>query len=124
MESFVISATDERIEFLKKKDKRLGKVIDEIGPIECTVHSDPFEFIVSQIVGQMLSNKVAHIIFNRLKLLCEDDICTTKLLNLGREELKQIVLSNSKCEYIKCLSLAVQEKTICLEELLKKTMKR
>ena len=115
---------DKELNYLKKKDKRLGQVIDEIGPIECTVHSDPFEFIVSQIVGQMLSNKVAHIIFNRLKLLCEDDICTTKLLNLGREELKQIVLSNSKCEYIKCLSLAVQEKTICLEELLKKTMKR
>lgn len=91
MESFVISATDERIEFLKKKDKRLGKVIDEIGPIECTVHSDPFEFIVSQIVGQMLSNKVAHIIFNRLKLLCEDDICTTKLLNLGRKNLNKLV---------------------------------
>ncbi len=120
MKSFVISTTDERIDFLKKKDKRLGKVINAIGPIECSVHSDSFEFIVSQIVGQMLSNKVAHIIFNRLKALCEEDICATKLLNLEWEELKQIGLSNSKCEYIKGFSMAVKEKTICLEELYKK----
>ena len=38
MKSFVISTTDERIDFLKKKDKRLGKVINAIGPIECSVH--------------------------------------------------------------------------------------
>ena len=31
MKSFVILTTDERIDFLKKKDKRLGKVINAIG---------------------------------------------------------------------------------------------
>lgn len=48
-EVFLYTTTDERIDFLKKKDKRLGKVINAIGPIECSVHSDSFEFIVSQI---------------------------------------------------------------------------
>lgn len=33
------------------KDKRLGKLITDIGNIDCNIHEDEYSFMVEQIVG-------------------------------------------------------------------------
>ncbi|MDU2208188.1 MAG: hypothetical protein E7E42_00625 [Veillonella sp.] len=43
------------IQHLYKKDKRLAKVISMVGPIRYTVHEDGFDFLVHEIIEQMLS---------------------------------------------------------------------
>ena len=46
------------IEYLRRKDKKLGAAIDKIGMIERKIISDPFTALVSNIVGQQISVKL------------------------------------------------------------------
>ena len=52
-------------DYLKKKDKKLGEVIDRIGMIQREVRPDPFEALISSIVGQQISNKAAKTVWER-----------------------------------------------------------
>lgn len=79
MQKYYISQNDEAVLFLMSKDKRLEKLIKYIGNIECNVHSDSYAFIISEIVGQMLSNKVAKVISSRLLDLCDGMISIDKV---------------------------------------------
>lgn len=54
------------VQHLCKKDKRLAKIIQLYGPLEYRINSNPFEFMVNTIMGQMLSNKVAYIMRERM----------------------------------------------------------
>ncbi|WP_372996735.1 DNA-3-methyladenine glycosylase family protein [Lutispora sp.] len=54
------------IEYLKRKDKKLGAAIDKIGMIERRIIPDPFTALVSNIVGQQISSKAAETVWNRL----------------------------------------------------------
>ena len=54
------------IEYLKRKDKRLGAAIDKIGMIKREIIADPFTALVSNIVGQQISSKAAETVWNRL----------------------------------------------------------
>ncbi|MCR5236057.1 MAG: hypothetical protein K6E34_02505 [Lachnospiraceae bacterium] len=93
MNKLSISANDASIKYLSDKDKRLAKVIDTIGDIECNIHDDPFEFIVGEIVGQMLSNKVADVITNRLNDLCGGEITLDSVQELSVDDLRGIGIS-------------------------------
>ena len=44
-------------DYLRGKDKRLGAVIDRIGPIEREVDTDLFSSVVHHIIGQQISTK-------------------------------------------------------------------
>lgn len=54
------------IEYLRRKDKKLGAAIDKIGMIERRIIPDPFTALVSNIVGQQISSKAAETVWNRL----------------------------------------------------------
>jgi 3-methyladenine DNA glycosylase/8-oxoguanine DNA glycosylase len=54
------------IDYLKSKDKKLGAAIDKIGIIERKVTPDPFEALISSVVGQQISSKVAATVWSRL----------------------------------------------------------
>ena len=52
------------VQHLCKKDKRIAKVIDMIGPITYTTHEDePYAFLIHEIIEQMLSAKAGNKIF-------------------------------------------------------------
>ena len=67
MELFTYGPTE--LEHLRKRDRRLGRAIDEIGPIERAVIPDPFTALVHGIVGQQLSSRAAAAIWSRLQEL-------------------------------------------------------
>ncbi|MDF2593404.1 MAG: DNA-3-methyladenine glycosidase [Clostridia bacterium] len=54
------------IDYLKSKDKKLGAAIDKIGIIKREVTPDPFEALISSVVGQQISSKAADTVWNRL----------------------------------------------------------
>ena len=117
MQKDYISQNDEAVLFLMSKDKRLEKLIKYIGDIECNVHSDSYAFIINELVGQMLSNKVAKVISSRLLDLCDGMISIEKVSQLSFEQLKTAGLSKAKCEYIIEFTKVVNEVTLNLSSL-------
>ena len=47
----------EQTDYLKKKDKKLGQIIEQVGPIQREVDPDLFSSVVHHIVGQQISTK-------------------------------------------------------------------
>lgn len=117
MQKYYISQKDEAVLRLMNKYKRLAKLISYIGDIECNVHSDSYAFIISEIVGQMLSNKVAKVINSRLLDLCDGVISIDKVSRLSFGQLKIIGLSKAKFKYIIEFTKAVNEGTLNLSSL-------
>lgn len=57
----------EEIEYLKSRDKTLGRIIDQIGPVCREVDTDLFSSVVHHIIGQQISTKAQATIWNRMK---------------------------------------------------------
>jgi DNA-3-methyladenine glycosylase II len=53
------------IEYLKKKDKKLGAAIDRIGMIKREIIPDTFSALISSVIGQQISSKAAETVWNR-----------------------------------------------------------
>lgn len=114
---FWILPDDIAVESLSHCDKRLAKVIEKIGPIECSYHLDAFSFIVEEIVGQMLSNKVADVISQRLYDKCGGSITPESIERLSISDLRGIGLSNAKSGYILSFAASVKNEEIDLNQL-------
>lgn len=82
-----IQLDENRIIYLSENDndERLKTVIHSVGPIEVKEHLDGYRFLVCEIVGQMLSNKVADKMILRLNNLCEDELTTEKISTIPFE---------------------------------------
>lgn len=99
------------------KDKRLGKLITDIGNIDCNIHEDEYSFMVEQIVGQMLSNKAAASIIGRLWNLCDGKLTPNSVASLSIEELRSIGISSAKSQYIINFTELVNDEQIDFDEL-------
>ena len=99
----------ESIQYLCRKDKRLAKVIQMVGPIEYSPYRDSYSFIVNQIIGQMLSNKVRDVIYGRLLVLCKDHLTAETISGLSDEEIRGIGISNAKVRYIRSFTEAMRQ---------------
>ncbi|MDY6292001.1 MAG: DNA-3-methyladenine glycosylase 2 family protein [Succiniclasticum sp.] len=88
------------VQYLCSKDKRLAKLIAMVGDIKYQTQPDCFARLVRSIINQMLSNKVAHVIGNRVAGLCGGDITPENLLKLNREQLRSTGLSYTKADNI------------------------
>lgn len=105
----------EPLEHLRKVDKKLSIVIDRIGIIGCQSYNNSengFEFLVHEIVGQMISSKVRKVLYDRLLSLCSGSITPQRILLLTIDELRSIGLSRSKCEYIVNLAALTNENKV------------
>lgn len=119
METNVITLDDssECIQYLCRKDKRLAKAIHMVGPITYRPHEDSYAFLVHEIIEQMLSTKVARKMFERLSVLCNDDITPIAISHLSDEQIRGIGISNSKVSYIRNLTNAIIEGELNLNAL-------
>ena len=103
----VLNCESDSIQFLAKRDKRLAKVISEIGDIAYTTHSDSYHFLVGQVINQMLSNKAADVIHSRLVRLCNGNLTTESISLLSDLEIRAVGISQSKIGYIRAITQAV-----------------
>ena len=91
--------SEEEKEYLKKKDKKLGEVIDKIGNIKRKVDHDLFSSIVHHIIGQQISSKAQETIWKRLNDNLSK-IDADSILALGEEKIQSFGISSRKTEYI------------------------
>ena len=82
------------VQHLMKKDKRLARVICMVGDIEYVVQADCFSRLIRSIVNQMLSNKVACVLQERLRDLCGGEITPESILKLDKEQLRKTEILN------------------------------
>lgn len=109
--------TDEINRTLAESDPMLGALIARVGPIRIPLSDNYFEALLSAIVGQQLSGKVADVIWGRFKALMEDEAQPWKVIAAPETDLRAIGLSNAKVRYVKALSEAVESEVLCLAAL-------
>lgn len=96
------------VQYLCKKDKRLAKVISMVGSITYEIHDeDPYEFLIHEIIEQMLSIKAGNKIFSRLVDLCDGKVVPSKVNELSDEQIRSIGTANSKVSFIRSITNAV-----------------
>lgn len=96
------------IDYLKRKDKKLGAAIGEIGMIERQITPDPFAALISTVVSQQISNKAAETVWNKLEKL----LGTINPENINQKDLREIQscgMSGRKAGYIKGIAQAAGE---------------
>lgn len=118
MENYFVYDEDALIH-LRKKDKKLGCLIDRVGIIKRAVNPCLFAALVESVVGQQISVKAAATVCGRLKDLSGFD--AKKLYDLPIEEIKSCGMSKIKAGYIKNIAVACVEKTVNFENLPLKT---
>lgn len=111
----ILNENSESIKYLSKKDEHLKILFNLIGELSYTLYTDSYKFLVDTIIGQMLSNKVADIISNRLSNLCNGNINPKTIIKLSYSQLRNIGISNSKISYIMNLTNAVLNDEINFE---------
>ena len=94
---------DTEIEYLKRKDKKLGEAIDHIGHIYREVDADIFQSVVHHIIGQQISNAALATVWGRFRNLV-GEVTADTVLKYQAEELKGLGMSLRKAEYIQTLS--------------------
>lgn len=90
---------------LKKGDPELGKVIDRIGIIRREITPDPFEALISSIVGQQISNKAKETVWNRF-ILCLGEVTPARIADTPVEAIQECGMSTRKATYIKGIAEA------------------
>lgn len=120
-QEILLNQYSDSVQYLIKKDKRFGIVVNNISEISYTLNvCDPYVFLVDTIVGQMLSKKVATIICKRIHDLCNNKISPENIHKIKYEEFRNAGVSNSKIEYINNLTSAVLSNSLNLTELSQK----
>ena len=96
---------------LIKKDKKLGKIIENYPRDFLFSKSDPFYTLSRSIVGQQISVKAAQAVWDRLEKKTKK-VKPKIISNMHSNTLKACGLSKQKVEYLKCLANAFNEKHI------------
>lgn len=104
------------IDYLKKRDKILGKAIDEIGMIKREVIPDLFTALIMNIIGQQISSKAASTVWNRMQEHFIE-ITPEAIVQATNEEIQQCGISARKVDYIKGVAQAVVQGHLNLSEL-------
>ena len=102
------------IEYLKRRDKVLGAVIDRVGRVERAVDPDLFSSVVHHIVGQQISTKAQATIWQRM----QDALGTIDAAGIARMEpaaLQAFGISFRKADYIRDFACKVQAGEFDLE---------
>jgi DNA-3-methyladenine glycosylase II len=108
---------EDKLKVLSENDPILGHFISIIGELKLNKRDDYFRSLVSSIIGQQLSAKVASTIIGRFVDLIGGIFSPEKILALTEEELRNVGISRPKIKYIKDLSQKVIDKELTLDHL-------
>jgi DNA-3-methyladenine glycosylase II len=97
-----------------KKDRKLAKIIDNIGRYNLTITKNPYESLIEAIITQQLSGKAADSISRKFRAIYGRFPKPTDVLKTSDAELRKAGLSYMKISYIKDLSNKVESKQLRL----------
>jgi DNA-3-methyladenine glycosylase II len=100
---------EKEIEYLKKVDKKLAAVIEQIGVIERAVNPDLFSALVNSIVGQQISTKAHQTVWERMQKEL-GEITPAVIDSLTLEKVQKFGISFRKANYIKSVAQKVISK--------------
>ncbi len=104
------------IDHLRRKDKRLGRVIDSLGMLRADMYPDLFTALISSVVGQQISGKAAMTVWNRV-IERFIEITPARLHQASLEEIQSCGMSFRKAEYVKGIAEACANGGLDLERL-------
>lgn len=106
------------VQFLKRHDPVLAKIIERVGPIRFQPDSDHYEAIVGSIIYQQLAGSAARAILNRFKQLYGGRLPSPKeYLRTENKKLRGSGLSPQKISYIKDLAERLLDGRLDLKKL-------
>ncbi len=91
---------EKEINYLKKKDKRLGEAIDKIGMLKRPIDTDIFTAIIRAILGQQVSRQARETVFARMETALSG-ISAKSINNLTIEDIQAFGTTFKKAEYMK-----------------------
>lgn len=95
-------------DYLMRRDPRLGRVIETIGPIERPVCPDLFEALCDSIIGQQISNRAAATVRARFRTLL-GEVTPSRVLAADPSALRSCGLSSRKTGYILSGASAIRD---------------
>lgn len=110
----------EATDYLRKKDKRLGAVIDAVGHINREVDADLFSSVIHHIIGQQISTKAQATVWRRI----QDGLGVVNadaILDMSAAELQAFGMTFRKAEYIQDFARKVKNRSFDLDSVEKKT---
>ena len=111
---------EEATDYLKGKDKTLGKVIDTIGHIDRAADPDLFSSVIHHIIGQQISTKAQTTIWRRMQEGL-GAVNADSISSAGLVELQAFGMTFRKAEYIKDFACKVKDGGFDLDVLREKT---
>ena len=106
----------EALDALKCRDKRLGRVIERLGPIRRGVEPDLFTALVDSVIAQQISGRAAQTISDRLHGLV-GNFTPQGLVEAEPSQIQQCGLSQRKVGYIQGIAREVASGALDLEAL-------
>ncbi|MGP8312203.1 DNA-3-methyladenine glycosylase family protein [Enterocloster aldenensis] len=107
---------DKEVEYLKRKDKILGEIIEKVGHINRETDTDLFSSVVHHIIGQQISTKAQATIWQRMKERF-GEVNAKNIVEAEISELQSLGMTFRKAEYIKDFSLRVQDEKFDLQRI-------
>lgn len=108
--------SDKEIEYLKKKDKKLGLAIERIGLIKRKINPDVFASLIESIVGQQISTKAAETVNSRLLALA-GKLTPQDISKLELDQIQKCGMSLRKAGYIRGIAEAAINGTVDFDKL-------
>lgn len=97
-----------------RKDRKLAKVIDQVGEFNLSLTKNPYRSLVEAIITQQLSGKAADSISKRFQAIYGKFPKPADVMKTSDAKLRKAGLSYMKVSYIKDLSKKVESKEIRL----------
>lgn len=104
------------IDHLKLADRKLGLAIERLGQVERTVFPDLFASLIHAVVGQLISAKAVHTIWNRMEQRL-GAITPGNLAILSADDIQSCGLTMKKATCIHALATQIAQGAFSLEEL-------
>lgn len=104
------------VSYLKQVDKILGEAINRLGKVERVIIPDLFPALIYAIIGQQISAKAVHTIWNRIQEGF-GEITPQNISKLSVEEIQKCGITTRKAGYIKSISETVATGKLNLNEL-------
>lgn len=104
------------MDYLKKRDKKLGRVIDQIPKIKREINPDSFAALVESIASQQISSKAAQTVCGRLRTL-PGGVTPDSIARVELSAIQQCGMSLRKADYIKGIAEAAVSGAVDFEQM-------
>jgi DNA-3-methyladenine glycosylase II len=104
------------VSYLKKVDRTLGMAIDKLGKVEREIIPDLFQALIFAVVGQQISVKAAHTIWQRMQDRF-GEITAENLLKVSITDIQKCGMTTRKAGYINSISNIIGHGNFNLNEL-------